>query len=144
MTSLIAVPPGRLGPSRSLCPDPPGPPRLPLLRSSPLLCPIRSDGGSRMWWVYRVGLAAVEPLLALPPFQAAPLRRLGFPCPPCLSLCVWEVGFRVLPRAQLGRLGGSRWGWALQIKFPCHNSLSLSPCPIYTPFSYPPTYPAHQ
>ena len=23
-------------------------------------------------------------------------------------------------RAQLGRVGGSRWGWVLQIKFPCH------------------------
>ena len=31
------------------------------------------------------------------------------PCPPCPSLCVRGVGFRVLSyRAQLGRLGGSR------------------------------------
>ena len=32
-------------------------------------------------------------------------------------------GFRVFAyRAQLGRLGGSRWGWVLQIKFPCHTN----------------------
>ena len=31
------------------------------------------------------------------------------PCPPCPSLCVRGVGFRVLSyTAQLGRLGGSR------------------------------------
>ena len=46
----------------------------------------------------RVGLAAVEPLLALPPFLAAPFRRLGFsslvfPAFPC----VLGGGFRVLP-----------------------------------------------
>ena len=29
-------------------------------------------------------------------------------------------------RAQLGRVGGSRWGWVLQIKFPCHPPFSLS------------------
>ena len=27
-------------------------------------------------------------------------------------------------RAQLGRLGGSRWRWVLYLKFPCHHSLS--------------------
>ena len=32
----------------------------------------------------------------------------------------WGVGFPVLAhRAQLGRVGGSRWGWVLEIKFPC-------------------------
>ena len=28
--------------------------------------------------------------------------------------------------AQLGRLGGSRWGWVLPIKFPCHTFISHS------------------
>ena len=28
-------------------------------------------------------------------------------------------------RVQLGRVGGSRWGWVLQIKFPCHT---FAPC----------------
>ena len=49
---------------------------------------------------------------------------------PCPSLCVGGGGVScVALRAQLGRLGGSRWGWVLQIKFPCHTnrrSLSLS------------------
>ena len=43
-----------------------------------------------------------------------------FPCPPC-PLCVEGVGFRVLAhRAQLGRVGGSRWGWVLYMKYPCN------------------------
>ena len=45
------------------------------------------------------------------------------PCPPCLVLCVGGVGFRVLAhRAHLGRFGGSRWGWVLEIKFPCRRT----------------------
>ena len=36
---------------------------------------------------------------------------------PCPSLCVGGGGVScVALRAQLGRLGGSRWGWVLQIK----------------------------
>ena len=48
-----------------------------------------------------LGLASpqLSPLLALPPFPAAPFRRLGFPCSPCLSLCVGGVGFRENSRA---------------------------------------------
>ena len=44
---------------------------------------------------------------------------------PCPSLCVGGGGVScVALRAQLGRLGGSRWGWVLQnkIKFPCHTN----------------------
>ena len=44
----------------------------------------------------------------------SPNNLLGVPCPPCLSLCVGGVGFRVLAdRAQSGRLGGSPWVWVL-------------------------------
>ena len=64
-----------------------------------------------------VGFAAAESLVVLPSFPAAPLRRLGpssLLCPPCLPLCVGGVGVPVLAhRAQLGRVGGSRWGWVL-------------------------------
>ena len=48
-----------------------------------------------------------------PPFPAAPLHRLGFPCLPFLSLCVGGGVPCVADRAQLGRVGGSRWGWVL-------------------------------
>ena len=62
-----------------------------------------------------------------PPSPAAPFCGLGFPCPPCPSLCVRGVGFRVLAhRAQLGRVGGSRLGLGSSNKIPCHHSLSLS------------------
>ena len=48
-------------------------------------------------------------------------------CRPTVMLCVRRGGVScVSDRAQLGRLGGSRWGWVLQIKFPCQHSLSLS------------------
>ena len=69
----------------------------------------------------------MEPLLPPPLFPAAPFCWLGFPCPPRVCFCVEGVGFRLflllskplslLPpvayRAQVGRLGGSRWGWVL-------------------------------
>ena len=32
-------------------------------------------------------------------------------------------------KAQLGRVGGSRWGWVLQIKFPYHTNQRLSQVP---------------
>ena len=101
---------------------------------SVLLHPTRSDGGSRLWWVclrvntdyrhwvsdlrsppvsgsgfiffpqslVRVGLAAVEPL-SPPPL-------------PCCSFSPVGVSFSLVAisyRAQLGRVGGSRWGWVL-------------------------------
>ena len=48
---------------------------------------------------------------------------------PCCSFSPVGVSFSLVAisyRAQLGRLGGSRWGWVLQMKFPCQSSLSLS------------------
>ena len=64
--------------------------------------------------------------VSLPPFMSH--RGLfntassGWPCsPPCSLLalpCVLGGGVSfVAYRAQLGRLGGSRWGWVLQIKY---------------------------
>ena len=55
-------------------------------------------------------------------------------CMGCLShrcsvslLNKWGLFF--LPyRAQLGRVGGSRWGWVLQIKFPCQECRPPLPC----------------
>ena len=45
-------------------------------------------------------------------------------CRPTVMLCVQRGGVScVSDRAQLGRLGGSRWGWLLQIKFPCHDDV---------------------
>ena len=44
-------------------------------------------------------------------------------CRPTVMLCVRGGGVScVSDRAQLGRLGGSRWGWLLQVKFPCHKT----------------------
>jgi hypothetical protein len=36
------------------------------------------------------------------------------------KIIVINLPFAISYRAQLGRLGGSRWGWVLQIKIPCH------------------------
>ena len=57
----------------------------------------------------RVGLAAVEPLS--PPTSSLLLLFAG-----------WGLIFFLPYRAQLGRVGGSRWGWVLQIKFPCQHT----------------------
>ena len=54
------------------------------------------------------------------------------------NLCVWGGGVSCVAisyRAQLGRVGGSRWVWVLQIKFPCHYSLSLSLSHTHTPLA---------
>ena len=46
------------------------------------------------------------------------------------SFVCWGVGFRVLAhRAQSGRVGGSRWGWVLYIKYPCQGLGSLNKIP---------------
>ena len=36
------------------------------------------------------------------------------------------IHYCVAYRAQFGRVGDSRWGWVLQIKFPCHTTQRLS------------------
>ena len=43
---------------------------------------------------------------------------------PCCSFSPVGVSlpFAISYRAQLGRLGGSRWGWVLQIKLRCHTN----------------------
>ena len=96
-----------------------------------LQSPIRSRGrlctGSRWGWVLSIKFpcqssgAPVGP----PPFPAAPLHRLGFPCLPCLSLCVGGGVSCVAYRAQLGRVGGSRLGLGSSNKIPC-RPLSFS------------------
>ena len=54
------------------------------------------------------------------------MEPLSPPPLPCCSFLPVGVSFpfAISYRAQLGRLGGSRWGWVLQIKFPCHPPLS--------------------
>ena len=51
------------------------------------------------------------------------------PSPSSLLLLFAGWGLFFLPyRAQLGRVGGSRWGWVLQIKFPCQECRPPLPC----------------
>ena len=65
------------------------------------------------------------------------------PCrPPPLPCCSFSpVGVSLLDaisyRAQLGRVGGSRWGWVLQIKFPCQGSSNKNPVPEFS-LPFPP------
>ena len=55
-------------------------------------------------------------------------------CRPTVMMCVRGGGVScVASRAQLGRLGGSRWGWVLRIKF--SNSELVPAKNTYTPDS---------
>ena len=62
----------------------------------------------------------------------ARLRVLSLP-----FLVCWGGGVScVAYRAQLGRVGGSRWGWVLQIKFPCHTvHVHIGPMPVVAQLS---------
>ena len=74
----------------------------------------------------RASSVASSPSPSLGGSVASPLRRFGrfsFPWLPLPSLVCWGGGVSfVAHRAQLGRVGGSRWGWVLQIKSPCHKT----------------------
>ena len=68
----------------------------------------------------RVGLVAAEPLPFLHPllpFPCAVSSSLSPESSFVASLSSPPTGFPLSYSAQLGRVGGSRWGWVLRIKF---------------------------
>ena len=72
----------------------------------------------------------------------APFRPLLLSLAALALSCVLGGGVSfVAYRAQLGRVGGSRWGWVLQIKFPCHtvglSSANKMPCHMTEGFPFP-------
>ena len=93
----------------------------------------------RVW----VGVPSAIPIFApriirggsLPPPGGLPrFRALSLP----FLVCVWGgwVSF-VAYRAQLGRVGGSRWGWVLQIQIPCHTIQCSLPHTMHLPAGLP-------
>ena len=107
-----------------------------------MILPCRVDADYRHWVLdlrslqplVRVGLAAAEPRLFLspPPFLPLLPRAVWVPLfllppPDFLGRLLflpprWGCGVSfVSSRAQIGRVGGSQWGWVLQTKFPCHD-----------------------
>ena len=75
----------------------------------------------------RVGLAAAEPLLFLNPSLPVLSTVWVLFLPPCPLRISSIASSSSVYRAQFGRLGGSRWGWVLQIQYPCRTH-QRSPC----------------
>ena len=113
---------------------------MPYCSGAPALPPSYLASGLTLtigiWSLTYMRLLWSPPLCPLRDSVGLPLRRLG----PFSFLCLlrmvasssspqeFPLSYRAQLVSQLGRLGGSRWGWVLQTKHPClqTNVLSLS------------------